>query len=570
MQERYSSWRLSWPAAAVAAVAGTIAIGQLQTRIETRIGRAPGSYMGSSNTIRYGDAYVGDKWSMQTRALPSEDRGARLRDGYLPSENRYYSMASGSLPVSGARYLSPPRGSVNYAYAPPPSLPSAGRASIRYGVATSASTAYAPTDELRRADTFTPLDRPSLASSATSYRSAGSIRYAGVSDLSATTPDVPTNINDLPLDRAKPIRRPLAPLLPDDKPSETEGVAEARETTESPAPPSDLTAPPSVRGPLGLMGLYRLPENQVEFMLKGRTYYRVGFTCYKPYVHDGKTFYVEISPPYGTVLPVLPPGCETVTVDSQTYHRSGTVYYRTDTSGDKTSYIVVEPPAGAPSPAGGPSPIALLQRMSDRLAQAESIAFEAAESAPQSRVATRSALAVHRPNRLRADVDRADGKIDLRYDGKTLGILDQKRKEYAVSAAPDSLDALLDQTSPGILAIIPFADLLRGNAYKALMAAVQPTSARYVDKTRIGDVECHHVAFDGDQTTCELWLEAGDRALPLRWQVVRKSSEGSGRYDVTFTKWRLSPKLADDQFDFKPPQDAKKIELEVILQAQRP
>jgi hypothetical protein len=138
MQRRSLCWILLAPTVlGLAILGGRATVGQ----IPTRIGRAPGSYQGSSGSIRYGNSYVSDKWSVQSRGLPSQNRGARMADGYLPSENRYYRARSGALPTSGGRYFSPPRSSIRYQTGSRTSSYRS-RGSVRYSGSYSRSASY--------------------------------------------------------------------------------------------------------------------------------------------------------------------------------------------------------------------------------------------------------------------------------------------------------------------------------------------------------------------------------------------------------------------------------------------
>jgi hypothetical protein len=152
------------------------------------VGRVSGSYQGTSGTIRYGNAYVSQNVMLQQRSLPSENRGQRWADGYLPSENRYNYLKYGGLPQSGGRYIRPPQDTIRYtpAYTPPqPSQTAFGSAgSIRYG--SSSTTPYRPpvspyaktsADFSSRTTPYSSHGSSSFAGGTRSYGTAGSVRY---------------------------------------------------------------------------------------------------------------------------------------------------------------------------------------------------------------------------------------------------------------------------------------------------------------------------------------------------------------------------------------------------------
>ena len=587
MQRRHSSWLTTlFMAVALGGAACLTAVAQLDLRVGRIDARAPGTYRGTSRTIRYGSSYVSDRLGSHSRRLPSESRGARLRDGYLPSQNRGYRLAAGPLPVSGRRYvgparwsrrsISPARASLRYASAPPARLSPTRSASLRYAGGRS----WSGSNLARSRSGLSSLGRSPLPKamstrtvSAGTHRSMGTIRYGGADRQVALGSRRLPGIDDFRVDRPKPIGPPLSPRLPSETTRKEEGVVvKMPDATKSPIPVQDAPAPASVRGPRGLMGLYRLPGNHVEFSLNGRTYYRVGFTCYKPYAHDGGTFYVAISPPYGTVFPALPPDCQAVTVGSQTYHRDGTVYYRTVTSGDKKQYIVVEPPAGAAPPPGGLNPIRLLQRMSDCLSKARQFSFQATdtmeqglESGSKATPSAQRVVHVSRPDKMLVDV-KGDG-VDrgIWYDGKTLTVLDRKRNTYAVADVPNTIDAMLDDIAKRYAATVPLSDLVRSSAYKALMADTKAEAAHYVGKAKAAEAVCHHLAFEGGRIDWQIWIDAGDPPLPRRLMFRYKQQIGHRVYTAMLGKWNLSPTLSEKQFISKAPAGAERVPMSTLM-----
>jgi len=312
------------------------------------------------------------------------------------------------------------------------------------------------------------------------------------------------------------------------------------------------------------MGLHRLPGSHVRFSLNGRTYYRVGFTCYKPHAHEGRTFYVEISPPYGTVFPALPPDCQAVAVGSEVYHRDGTVYYRTVTSGHKKQYMVVEPPAGAAPPPGGLSPIRLLQRMSDCLAKARQFSVEVTDATEQglesgSKASPSPQRVVHvsRPDKMHVDVKGDDVNRGIWYDGKTVTVFDRKRNTYAVADVPSTIDAMLDDIAKRYAVTVPLSNLVRSSAYRALMADTKAKAAQYVGKAKAGGADCHRLAFQGGHIDWQIWIDAGDNPLPRRLVFRYKRQAGDPVYVATLRKWNLSPTLSERQFTFRAPPGAE-------------
>jgi hypothetical protein len=87
--DRYRTLRAAIICLFVMTVCLPTIIGQMQINPQPQIGPRGGGSM------RYPNAY------MQTKALPSESRGAALASGMMRSEHRYARMASGPLPSAG-------------------------------------------------------------------------------------------------------------------------------------------------------------------------------------------------------------------------------------------------------------------------------------------------------------------------------------------------------------------------------------------------------------------------------------------------------------------------------------
>lgn len=354
--------------------------------------------------------------------------------------------------------------------------------------------------------------------------------------------------------------------------------ADSTKDTISPPPRRTVTAAPGpdgrdaerVRGPHGLVGLARLPEDHVSFRLRGRTYYRVGFTCYKPRYDGANVFYVEISPPYGAVFPTLPPGCQTVTIAGDTYHCDDRTYYKAEMRDGATRYVVVEPPVGATQRPAGPSlsPIALLQRMSDYLARAQQFSFEATEttdrdlgSGAKARLSARRTLHVSRPDKMFVAVKGDHLDRGIWYDGKTITILNRKRNQYAATGVPGTIDVMLHDIAVRYGVTVPLSDLVCSSAFKTLMTNTKATAARYVGTAKIGEIAYHHVAFEGEQIDWQIWIETGDRPLPRKLLFSYKVQAGHPRYTAMLENWDLSPTLPEKQFAFQAPAGTKPVDM---------
>src|SRR4051812_4756525 len=169
-----------------------------------------------------------------------------------------------------------------------------------------------------------------------------------------------------------------------------------------------------------------------------------------------------------------------------------------------------------------------------------------------------STVWVQRPNQLRVDRMGPRGGATVYYDGSMLSIYGKRDNLYATTQAPDNLDATIDFARDQLSLDAPGADLLYSNPYAALTEDV--VSGRYLGVEPVGNRMCHHLAFRGNETDWQLWVEDGPRALPCRFVIVSKHETGAPQFAVTTSGWSPAPGFSPETFAFEPPPDAGKID----------
>jgi hypothetical protein len=169
----------------------------------------------------------------------------------------------------------------------------------------------------------------------------------------------------------------------------------------------------------------------------------------------------------------------------------------------------------------------------------------------------RRKVLVRRPNQLMADSDGDTTKRLFYYDGKTITLFDPVGKVYATHEVPETLDAMFDFLNENLGFSIPTADLLFSDPYKVLTERVE--EGEYVGEHYVGDKKCHHLAFRQRGMDWQLWVDSGDKPLPLKFLITYRWQPGEPQFATVLT-WDVSPRIADDAFTFKPPSEAKKIE----------
>ncbi|HSE87773.1 MAG TPA: DUF2092 domain-containing protein [Candidatus Binatia bacterium] len=218
----------------------------------------------------------------------------------------------------------------------------------------------------------------------------------------------------------------------------------------------------------------------------------------------------------------------------------------------------------------------LLRRMSDYLAgrqqftvRTENTIEVVLTSGQKLQFASPAAASVWRPNKLRADRKGDILNQEFLYDGKNLTLYNPKENLYATTAAPPTIDAMLDFAREKLDVIAPGAEFLYGNAAERML---KETSSGFVaGPSVVGGVKCTHLAFRGAEVDWQIWIEDGGRPLPCKFVLTSKQVKGEPQFTVLVRNWDLAPKLTDRMFTFTPPKGAKKIEfLQLTAEAPKP
>ena len=224
------------------------------------------------------------------------------------------------------------------------------------------------------------------------------------------------------------------------------------------------------------------------------------------------------------------------------------------------------PQLGHAQPAGiDPQAEKLLRRMSDYLAgrkqftvKTENTLEVVLTSGQKLQFASPATASVLRPNKLRADRKGDILNQEFFYDGKTLTLYNPKENLYATTAAPPTLDEMLDFAREKLDVIAPGAEILYGNAADRMLKVT--SSGFVVGPSVVGGVKCTHLAFRGAEVDWQIWIEDGDKPLPRKFVLTSKQVKGEPQFTVLIRNWDVAPKLTDKEFTFVPPKGAKKID----------
>ena len=224
------------------------------------------------------------------------------------------------------------------------------------------------------------------------------------------------------------------------------------------------------------------------------------------------------------------------------------------------------PQFGHAQPTGmDPQAEKLLRRMSDYLAGRQQFAVKAESSlevvltsGQKLQYDSPATLTVSRPNKLRAHRKGDIVNQEFFYDGKTLTLYNPRENLYATTAAPPTIDEMLDFAREKLDIIAPGAEILYKNAAERMLKVT--TSGFVVGPSVVGGVKSTHLAFRGAEVDWQIWIEEGDKLLPRKFILTSKQVKGEPQFTLLVRAWDLAPKLTDKEFTFVPPKGAKKID----------
>lgn len=171
-------------------------------------------------------------------------------------------------------------------------------------------------------------------------------------------------------------------------------------------------------------------------------------------------------------------------------------------------------------------------------------------------------LSLSRPDKLRATRTGGYADIELVFDGKVATVFGKNINAFAQLDAPGSIDQLVDRLRNQLSVELPGADLLLSNAYDVLMSDV--IDAKHIGQGVIDGVECEHLAFRNADTDWQVWVEVGPRPVPRKYVITSKAVTGGPQYTLRIKGWKTDAQLSADAFVFKPPADAKKVDVKAL------
>jgi hypothetical protein len=175
--------------------------------------------------------------------------------------------------------------------------------------------------------------------------------------------------------------------------------------------------------------------------------------------------------------------------------------------------------------------------------------------------ASSGAVAVERPEHLRATRTGGFADVVLSFDGKTATLLGKNVKRFAEIPAPDSIDELVHDLRDNHGLPLPAADLLMSKPYDEMMADV--TDVKDMGSGVVDGRECDHLAFRATDVDWEIWVAQGEQPFPCRYVITSTSVASAPQYRIDIRDWRTGDAVAESEFAFST-DGAEKIDIEAI------
>lgn len=208
----------------------------------------------------------------------------------------------------------------------------------------------------------------------------------------------------------------------------------------------------------------------------------------------------------------------------------------------------------------------LLKAMSDYMAAQKAISFGydatlevVTKDEQKLALASSGAVTLNRPDKIRATRAGGFADVEMVFDGKTLTLFGKTANLFTQIDVPGTVDHLVDELRDKYDRPLPAADLLMSNPYDELMLDV--VDVKDLGSGVIDGVECDFLAFRTDEVDWQIWIAHGDRPYPCRYVITSKRIAKGPQYSIQIRDWKTGDEAAADDFGFKNPTNAQKIEL---------
>jgi hypothetical protein len=167
-------------------------------------------------------------------------------------------------------------------------------------------------------------------------------------------------------------------------------------------------------------------------------------------------------------------------------------------------------------------------------------------------------LNLQRPGKLHVARSGPFAESELFFDGETVTLSVAEPAVHAQFPAPGNIEQAIAAVRSETGLDAPAGDLLYSDPYAGLLTDV--VSGTYNGTAFVQDVECHHLAFRAAKVDWQIWIQAGDTPLPMKYVITSKWVTGAPQYSVRFRGWEKNPEIDAARFLFTAPEGSTRID----------
>lgn len=163
---------------------------------------------------------------------------------------------------------------------------------------------------------------------------------------------------------------------------------------------------------------------------------------------------------------------------------------------------------------------------------------------------------VRRPDGLRATVESELGSREFIYDGKNLTVVDPDDKTYGVAGVAPTIKEMLEQVGYHLGIQLPLSDLFNFGTKDAAENVI--TEGFLVSDAKVDGVPAKHWAYRTAGKDFEVWIQDGDKPLPLKLVILDDTIPARPRFAANL-EWTPEAEIAGTEFQYSPPEDFEEI-----------
>lgn len=196
--------------------------------------------------------------------------------------------------------------------------------------------------------------------------------------------------------------------------------------------------------------------------------------------------------------------------------------------------------------------------MSDYLADTEAFSVNAdvdfeivARTGQKLQFSSYASMVMQRPTGLFIQRRGPLADAEIFFDGSQITLFGRRLNAYAEIPLSGTIDDAIRTMESETGLPFPGADLMFADPFAVLSDGVE--SSTYLGTAYIDGVEVHHLAFREADVDWQLWVQTGDRPLPMKYVITTKWVTGAPEYSIRLRDWNTNPQIASDRFTFIPP-----------------